>query len=134
MAHARTYAAAHGHLATPQKACHEGFPLGRWLSEQRHQTREHHRSTGGTWPVSTLLTELDPRWNPTWPLDRQRNWRRVSSAADGSGGTGIPGLEKELADWLKRQYTGYGITAETARAAQPPAARAEPGLLDTALA
>lgn len=87
-------------------------------------------------------------------MEWQRNWRRVrersesASAADGSGGTGIPGLEKELADWLRRQCTGYGtlhpeqhrlltkigITAETARAAQPPAPRTEPGLLDTALA
>ncbi|QFR02279.1 DNA-binding protein [Streptomyces phaeolivaceus] len=60
LTHARTYAAAHGHLATPLKACPEGFPLGRWLSEQRHQSREHHRSTGGTWPVSTLLAALGP--------------------------------------------------------------------------
>ncbi|MFJ2272269.1 helicase associated domain-containing protein, partial [Streptomyces sp. NPDC087849] len=157
LAHARTYAAAHGHLATPLKACLEGFPLGRWLSEQRHQAREHHRSTGGTWPVSTLLAALDPWWNPTWSLEWQRNWSRVrersesASATDGGGGgggTGIPGLEKELADWLRRQCTDYGtlhpeqhrlltkigITAETARAAQPPASRSGPDLLDTALA
>ncbi|MFG3398906.1 MULTISPECIES: helicase associated domain-containing protein [Streptomyces] len=48
LAHARTYAAAHGHLAVPQKAYLEGFALGRWLSEQRRKTREHHRGTGGT--------------------------------------------------------------------------------------
>ncbi|MEW1849403.1 helicase associated domain-containing protein [Streptomyces albidoflavus] len=154
LAHARTYATQHGHLGTPLKACPEGFPLGRWLSEQRRQAREHHRSAGGTWPVSTLLAALDPWWNPTWSLEWQRNWRRVrersesASAADGSGGNGIPGLEKELADWLRRQCTGYGtfhpeqrrlltkigITAETARAAHPPAACAEADLLDTALA
>ncbi|MFD0319390.1 Helicase associated domain protein [Streptomyces flavalbus] len=154
LAHARTYAAAHGHLATPQKACLEGFALGRWLSEQRRQAREHRRSTGGTWPVSTLLAALDPWWNPTWSLEWQRNWSRVrersksAPAADSSGGTGIPGLEKELAGWLRRQRTDYGtlhpeqhrlltkigITADTARAAQPPAPRTEPDLLDTALA
>ncbi|MET9526980.1 helicase associated domain-containing protein [Streptomyces coeruleorubidus] len=153
LAHARMYAAAHGHLATPQKAYTEGFPLGRWLSEQRNQAREHHRSTGGTWPVSTLLAAHDPWWNPAWSMEWQRNWSHVrersesAAAADGSGGTGIPDLEKELADWLERQCTGYGtlhpeqhrlltkigITAETARAAQPPAPRAEPSLLDTAL-
>ncbi|SMF86186.1 helicase associated domain-containing protein, partial [Streptomyces sp. Amel2xC10] len=151
LAHARTYAAAHGHLATPLKACPERFPLGRWLSEQRHQAREHHRSTGGTWPVSTLLAALDPWWNPTWSLEWQRHWNRVrerSESAAGGGGSGIADLEKELADWLRRQCTDYGtlhpeqhrllttigITAETARAARPPAPRAEPDLLDTALA
>ncbi|MBW1600255.1 DNA-binding protein [Streptomyces sp. JJ38] len=154
LAHAGTYAAAHGHLATPLKACHEGFPLGRWLSEQRHQAREHHRATGSTWPVSTLLAALDPWWNPAWSLEWQRNWSRErkrsesAPAADSSGGTGIPGLEKELAGWLRRQCVDYGtlhpeqhrlltkigITAETARAAQPPAPHAEPDLLDTALA
>ncbi|WP_314414884.1 helicase associated domain-containing protein [Streptomyces sp. DSM 40484] len=150
LAHARTYAAAHGHLATPLKTCPEGFPLGRWLSEQRHQAREHQRNTGGTWPVSTLLAALDPWWNPTWSLEWQRHWSRVheqsASAADGSG-RGIADLEEELASWLRRQCTGYGtlhpaqhrlqteigITAETARAAQPPAPRVGPGLLDTAL-
>ncbi|MGQ4334786.1 helicase associated domain-containing protein [Streptomyces hayashii] len=135
------------------KACPEGFPLGRWLSEQRHQAREHHRSTGGTWPVSTLLAALDPWWNPTWSLEWQRNWSRVrerseSASAAGGSGSGIADLEKELADWLRRQCTGYGtlhpeqhrlltkigITAETARAAQPPAPRVGLGLLDTALA
>ncbi|MFC5905197.1 helicase associated domain-containing protein [Streptomyces zhihengii] len=154
LAHARTYAVAHGHLATPLKACFEGFPLGRWLSEQRRQARQHHRITGGTWPVSTLLAALDPWWNPIWSLAWQRDWSRVwrrsefASAADG-GGTGIADLEKELADWVRRQYAGYGtldagqrhllikigITAEAARAAEPPAPRARtgPGFLDTAL-
>ncbi|MGW0712476.1 helicase associated domain-containing protein [Streptomyces sp. NPDC002643] len=153
LAHARTYAATHGHLATPQTACPEGFALGRWLSEQRHQAQKHHRSAGGTWPLSTLLAALDPWWNPPWSLEWQRNWSRVrersASAADDDGGsTGMTGLEKELAGWLRRQCTGYatlhpeqhrllakiGITAETARAALPPAPRTEPGLLDTSLA
>ncbi|WP_413252683.1 helicase associated domain-containing protein [Streptomyces anulatus] len=57
-------------------------------------------------------------------------------------------LEEELAGWLRRQCADYGtlhpeqhhllarigITAETARAAQPPAPSTEPDLLDTALA
>ncbi|MFF7892526.1 helicase associated domain-containing protein [Streptomyces sp. NPDC007907] len=102
LAHARAYASAHGHLATPQTARPEGFALGRWLSEQRHQAREHHRSTGGTWPVSTLLAALDPWWNPTWPLDGQCIWSRVrkrsesASSAD-AGGTGIADLERTWA-------------------------------------
>ncbi|GAA2229783.1 hypothetical protein GCM10010104_23540 [Streptomyces indiaensis] len=97
LAHARTYASAHGHLATPQTTRPEGFALG-WLSEQRHQAREHHRSTGGTWPASTLRAALAPWWNPTWSLDWQCNWSRVRkrsesvSSAD-AGGTGIADLE-----------------------------------------
>ncbi|WP_413252679.1 helicase associated domain-containing protein [Streptomyces anulatus] len=69
--HARTYAAQHGHLAIPQSAYCEGFPLGRWLSEQRRKAREHHRGTGGRWPVSTLLAALDPWWSPTWSVATQ---------------------------------------------------------------
>lgn len=141
LAHARAYAARHGHLAMPQKAYHEGFPLGRWLSEQRRHAREHHRGTGGRWPVSTLLTALDPWWNPTWSLEWQRSWSRVrkrsqsASAVNDGASTSIADPEKELAGWLRRQCAGYGtlhpeqrhllakigVTAETARAAQPPA-------------
>ncbi|MEV4881429.1 Helicase associated domain protein [Streptomyces cyaneofuscatus] len=152
--HARTYAAQHGHLAIPQSAYCEGFPLGRWLSEQRRKAREHHRGTGGRWPVSTLLAALDPWWSPTWSLEWQRNWNRVrkrsesACAASDGGSTSIADLEEELAGWLRRQCADYGtlhpeqhhllarigITAETARAAQPPAPSTEPDLLDTALA
>ncbi|MFE0654331.1 helicase associated domain-containing protein [Streptomyces sp. NPDC059534] len=35
LAHARTYAARHGHLAVPKYGRHEGFALGTWLANQR---------------------------------------------------------------------------------------------------
>ncbi|WP_240361737.1 helicase associated domain-containing protein [Streptomyces sp. MBT27] len=35
LAHARSYAARHGHLAVPKYGRHEGFALGAWLANQR---------------------------------------------------------------------------------------------------
>ncbi|MFG3034953.1 helicase associated domain-containing protein [Streptomyces sp. NPDC048253] len=152
LAQARAYATRHGHLLMSRTACHQEFPVGQWLSEQRHRAREHHRATGGAWPVGTLLTALDPWWNPPWSVQWQRYWNRArerSQSASATGGSGnMPGLGKELDGWLRRQCTDYpslhpeqhrllagiGLTAEAACTAQPPVPLAEPALVETALA
>ncbi|MFK0017087.1 helicase associated domain-containing protein [Streptomyces sp. NPDC091027] len=104
LAHARSYATEHGHLAVPQQARYQGFGLGRWLSEHRRRGREHERSTGGSWPAGVLLATLDPWWNPPWPLPWQRTWtqvhRRAEAGSPTEAGTGFLGLEGELAGWL----------------------------------
>nr|WP_240798549.1 helicase associated domain-containing protein [Streptomyces sp. S501] len=40
LAHARTYALAHGHLSPSADTHHDGFPLGRWLVETRRKARQ----------------------------------------------------------------------------------------------
>ncbi|MFF7205324.1 Helicase associated domain protein [Streptomyces sp. NPDC008141] len=71
LTHATAYAAVHGHLAAPVDHTHDGFPLGRWLATQRKRSDElaPARAQG--------LQDLDPYWNPPWPL----TWHRAYHAA-----------------------------------------------------
>ncbi|MDX3696509.1 helicase associated domain-containing protein [Streptomyces europaeiscabiei] len=39
LAHARAYADTHHTLAVAYSTVHDGFPLGRWLNDQRQQAR-----------------------------------------------------------------------------------------------
>jgi hypothetical protein len=61
--HARTYAAQHCHLTPDKHTQHEGFPLGRWLCQQRRKARAGVLST----TTVEALTALDPWWNPPGP-------------------------------------------------------------------
>ncbi|WP_406259361.1 Helicase associated domain protein [Actinacidiphila glaucinigra] len=73
LAHARSYAAEHGHLAMAERTRHHGYPLGRWLLRQRHRVAE-----GRTDPARiAALNALDPHWNPPWPLAWQRAYHRA---------------------------------------------------------
>ena len=54
---ARSYTALHGHLTPGNHTTHNGFPLGRWLTQQRTKARR------GT--LSPRLTNaLQPPWTP----------------------------------------------------------------------
>ncbi|MET7853915.1 Helicase associated domain protein [Streptomyces avermitilis] len=72
LAHARAYAAQHGHLTVPHHTLHDGFPLGRWLVMQRHRTR-----TGTPCPAADALTAIDPYWNPPWNMRWQRAYHHA---------------------------------------------------------
>ncbi|MDQ1013564.1 Helicase associated domain protein [Streptomyces afghaniensis] len=54
LAHARAYAAEHGHLAAPRDTRHDGYPLGMWLFSQRNRAKQ--RARAGM-PPSPHLTE-----------------------------------------------------------------------------
>ncbi len=71
--HARAYAAAHHTLAVTYSTVHDGFPLGRWLNDQRQQARRD------TTPPARhqALTAIDPWWNPPWDLAWQRAYTRA---------------------------------------------------------
>ncbi len=109
LAHARAYAAEHGHVAVSGRgAVHEGYPLGVWLVAQRSKAG---RAAGPT-ERSRALDAVDPWWNPPWPLSWQRSFARIrrlvqtGHALDAE--RGFPGLETQLALWLSRQCTVYG--------------------------
>lgn len=76
LAHARSYAAEHGHLAVAERTRHNGYPLGSWLLRQRHRVAD-----GRTDPARiAALNTLDPHWNPPWPLAWQRAYHRAHAA------------------------------------------------------
>ncbi|MET8709303.1 helicase associated domain-containing protein [Streptomyces californicus] len=94
--HARAHATLHGHLAVSIHIHQDGFPLGRWLVQQRRKARS------GQLSARTLheLTVLDPWWNPPWPFI----WQRAYHRARASHATGQP-IPPELRRWVRKQTT-----------------------------
>ncbi|MET8439203.1 helicase associated domain-containing protein [Streptomyces sp900116325] len=132
LAHARSYATEHGHLAgVCATTLHRGYPLGRWLAGRRSQqgrgVLSHEREQA--------LNDIDPWWCPPWHLRWQRNYCRARDAVAGhvlQATSGFDGIDDTAAaDWLWHQcatqhqlHTGQrqlladiGITADVARTA-----------------
>jgi Helicase associated domain len=132
LAHARSYAAQHGHLAVPKTESHHGYRLGTWLADKRQ------RAAGGTLPRSRAkaLNAIDPCWNPPWGLPWQTTYHAVRTETRGhalNAEAGFPGLLPDTTRWLLTQCINYddlhqgqkqlltdlGITSQDARAARP---------------
>ncbi|MEU2476032.1 helicase associated domain-containing protein [Streptomyces sp. NPDC012842] len=137
LAHARAYAAVHGHLAAPVGARFDGFALGQWLSDHRESAvlpAEHVAD----------LEALDPWWRPAWPVVWQQFYYQARDHTRARGALrperGFPTAGFGLGQWLYQQCAGYeslhpaqqdlladiGLTCETARAARPGKRRAVP--------
>ena len=105
LAHAAAYAHQHGHLAAPVDTRHDGFALGRWLATQRK------RADQLTPARMKALQNLDPWWNPPWPLTWQRTYYAVRHHA--AAGHTLHGLHRSyvtddghrLGEWLHTQRT-----------------------------
>lgn len=132
LAHARSYAAQHGHLAVPKTESHHGYQLGTWLADKRK------RAADGTLPRSRAeaLNTVDPCWNPPWGLPWQTTYHAVRTETRGhalNAEAGFPGLPPDATRWLLTQCINYddlhqgqkqlltdlGITPQDARAARP---------------
>ncbi|MCX4429411.1 Helicase associated domain protein [Streptomyces mirabilis] len=130
LAHARAYAALHGHLAAPIGERFNGFALGRWLS--------NHRKSPGMPPEHVAALEaLDPWWRPPWTVMWQRSYYEARDHARARGGLrpehGFPATSFGLGEWLYNQCTAYGdlhpaqqrllsdigLTLEAVRTARP---------------
>ncbi|MFD9112370.1 helicase associated domain-containing protein [Streptomyces bottropensis] len=96
--HARAYATLHGHLAVSTHIRQDGFPLGRWLVQQRRKARSGQLSA----PTLQELTVLDPWWNPPWPFTWHRNYHLHRTLA-AVGGPVPEGLRR----WADRQITQW---------------------------
>ncbi|MFF9337735.1 helicase associated domain-containing protein, partial [Streptomyces albogriseolus] len=133
LAHARAFADVHGNLAAvSQTTVHDGYPLGRWLANQRN----HWRTDRQPLPAARAqaLAAIDPWWNPPWHLTWQRRYYRARDAAAGHPlrpDNGFHSLDNATARWLHAQcrihdqlhpdqqhlLAEIGITAEVARTA-----------------
>ncbi|MFF0277838.1 Helicase associated domain protein [Streptomyces sp. NPDC004330] len=105
LAHARSYAARHGHLAVPKHGRHEGFALGPWLANQR---------TGvAALPIerAQALHRIDPWWNGPWPISWRRTYHRALVHVQKHGlvdaTAGFPGTSLALGEWLHEQCSRY---------------------------
>ncbi|WP_435809952.1 helicase associated domain-containing protein [Streptomyces mirabilis] len=96
--HARAYATLRGHLAVFTHTHQDGFPLGRWLVQQRRKARS------GQLSARTLqeLTVLDPWWNPPWSFAWQRKYHQHRALH----ATGQP-HPPELQRWAHRQIAQW---------------------------
>ena len=102
LVHARTWAGEHGHLAVAHGAWHDGFPLGKWLYEQRKRAVAHLRRTGRPWPHEALLAGLDPWWNPPWRASWQHSYTHLHTTH-----THSRPLTATQRRWLATQHTNW---------------------------
>ncbi|MXM68941.1 transposase [Streptomyces sp. HUCO-GS316] len=104
---ARAHAERFGNLAVAHtdNRAGDGFDLGRWLANRRA------KAAWLTAGQAAQLEELDPWWNPPWPLDWQRAWYRarayVTVHGPVDGGDNLNGLPSRLERWLRHQLTHY---------------------------
>lgn len=95
---AREWFAAHGHLLPANDAVSpDGYPIGRWLHNQRSATRLAASVPDGADLPPGALTEqrrealeaIDPSWCPAWAIDWQRRFTLARvHVADGGTVTG----------------------------------------------
>jgi hypothetical protein len=86
LAAARAWATGNGgHLAAPADAVIDGYPVGRWLVEQRSAAGRDETTGGLTNSRRKALAHLDPWWNPPWPLPWQRSYRIALAHLRGGG-------------------------------------------------
>jgi Helicase associated domain len=103
LAAAREYFAENGTLAAPRTATALDRPIGQWLSNQRRPG-----TLAGHPERAQALAEIDPDWNPTWPIDWQRHYTATRECLDGGAQLDdlLPGVTVNGADvgrWLERQ-------------------------------
>nr|WP_329948742.1 helicase associated domain-containing protein [Streptomyces sp. BE303] len=78
LTHARRWATEHDHLAVPSDHLTDsGFPLGRWLAEQRRRAKTRSRHGAPPPAHAQVLADLDPWWNPPWDMQWQRSYYRA---------------------------------------------------------
>lgn len=105
LAHARSYAARHGHLAVPKYGRHEGFALGTWLANQR--------TGAAALPIerAQALQRIDPWWNGPWPVSWRRTYHRALEHVRKHGpveaAAGFPGTSLALGEWLHEQCSRF---------------------------
>jgi hypothetical protein len=134
LAAARAYFTDHQTLAAPRSATALDRPIGQWLSNQRRP------GTLDQYPErAAALAEIDPDWNPTWPLDWQRHYTGLkellelgADLVDLEPGVTIHG--HDIGRWLERQrqpVVWHGLTDRqrerlTALGVEPQAAPVAP--------
>ncbi|WP_406733618.1 helicase associated domain-containing protein [Streptomyces sp. NBC_01794] len=105
LAHAAAFATLHGHLAAPVDHHDGDFPIGRWLATQRT------RADQLTPARAQALQDLDPWWNPPWPLTWQRTYHAAHHHT--AAGRSLRDLPRSyvtddghrLGEWLHTQRT-----------------------------
>ena len=95
-------------LAAPRSATALDRPVGQWLTNQRRPG-----ALAGHPKRAEALADLDPDWNPAWPLDWQRQYAGLRQIREArvpveaiEPGTTIDG--DDIGRWLAKQRTPEG--------------------------
>ncbi|MGW6738969.1 Helicase associated domain protein [Streptomyces sp. NPDC055013] len=110
LAHARAWALEHGSLAgVSVSTVHEGYPLGRWLSDRRGQMGRGVLSPDR----AEALERIDPLWRPPWHLCWQRSYEHACQQLQQVGGgelvAGFPLMDRPAQEWLRIQQRRYHL-------------------------
>ena len=102
----RSYFDEFGTLCAPRDAVVDGFAVGTFL----HNLRNSKSLTGSRRKV---LEEIDPYWNPDWPLAWQRSYAALALLLAGETeppevppGVRVNGID--IGTWLQRQTATWG--------------------------
>ncbi|MFE2728923.1 Helicase associated domain protein [Kitasatospora sp. NPDC059327] len=103
LAAARVWYAEHRTLAAPRGAVALDRAVGQWLSNCRRSG-----AMDGQPGRAAALAEIDPDWNPDWPLAWQRQCAGVALCLDGGAAVAdlVPGVTvdgDDIGRWLERQ-------------------------------
>ncbi|WP_060880710.1 DEAD/DEAH box helicase [Streptomyces scabiei] len=111
--HARSWAARRGHLAVPSDEMIGDYALGRWLTNRRAAARARADNGLEPDPTDTALAEIDPYWNPPWPITWQRlyytarTYAEASITLDDLPADFITDDDERLGEWVAAQSTEY---------------------------
>lgn len=110
LAHARAWVSEYGSLAgVSVSTVHEGYPLGRWLSDRRGQMGRGVLSPGR----AEALTRIDPWWRPPWHMSWQRSYEHACRQLQPVGGgelvAGFPLMDRPAQEWLRIQQRRYHL-------------------------
>ncbi|WP_331728980.1 Helicase associated domain protein (plasmid) [Streptomyces avidinii] len=111
--HARNWAAHRGHLAVPSDEMIGDYAFGRWLTNRRSTARTRAENGLEPDPTDTALAEIDPYWNPAWPITWQRlyytarTYAEASITLDDLPADFITDDDEPLGEWVRAQSTEY---------------------------
>ncbi|WP_416963835.1 Helicase associated domain protein [Streptomyces sp. Agncl-13] len=111
--HARSWAARRGHLAVPSDEMIGDYAFGRWLTNRRAAARTRADNGLEPDPTDTALAEIDPYWNPPWPITWQRlyytarTYAEASITLDDLPADFITDDDEPLGEWVAAQSTEY---------------------------
>lgn len=111
--HARQYAEQHGHLAMPTDEMAGDFAIGRWLANRRRTARARAADALEPDPLDTTLSDIDPYWNPPWPIAWQRlyytarAYTQASITVDDLPPDFLTDDDEPLGEWVRAQSTTF---------------------------
>ncbi|TDC04968.1 helicase, partial [Streptomyces sp. 8K308] len=107
----RAYHQEYGTLAAPRSATILDRPVGMLLANLRRPGGLG-KDTARAERRREQLAAIDEHWNPTWPIEWQRNYARVQQCVDGGADPNdiLPGVTVagvDVGTWLRRQRHGW---------------------------